>query len=136
LTARALSGARHDCCESLYRLYRLYRLDGHGRGFFVGTFSLSMLPALRIAYVVAPNWAVPALTEAREALDWHGPAIEQGALAAFIAEGHLARHIRRMRRIYAERRLELLRALEAHCRELLSPMRGTGGPHLAASAPA
>jgi GntR family transcriptional regulator/MocR family aminotransferase len=91
LTARALSGARHDCCESLYRL------DGHGRGFFVGTFSLSMLPALRIAYVVAPNWAVPALSEAREALDWHGPAIEQGALAAFIAEGHLARHIRRIR---------------------------------------
>jgi GntR family transcriptional regulator/MocR family aminotransferase len=86
----------------------------------------------RIAYLVAPDWAVPALADARETLDWHGPAIEQGALAAFIAEGHLARHIRRMRRIYAERRLELLRALQEHCPDFLSPMRGSGGLHLAA----
>jgi GntR family transcriptional regulator/MocR family aminotransferase len=112
----------------------LFRLDRHGRVFFIGTFSLSMLPALRIAYVVAPDWAVPDLTGAREALDWHGPAIEQGALAQFIAEGHLAKHVRRMRRIYAERRIELLRALEAHCPDLLSPMRGSGGLHLAAMA--
>ena len=112
----------------------LFRLDRHGRVFFIGTFSLSMFPALRIAYVVAPGWAVPALADARQEFDWHGPAIEQGALAAFIAEGHLARHIRRMRRIYAERRLELLRALQAHCPDLLHPMRGTGGLHLAAMA--
>lgn len=112
----------------------LFRLDRRGRVFFIGTFSFSMFPALRIAYVVAPAWAVPTLTEAREAADWHGPAIEQGALAAFIAEGHLARHIRRMRRIYAERRLELLRALRAHCPALLCPMRGTGGLHLAVRA--
>ena len=110
----------------------LFRLDPHGRVFFIGTFSLSMFPALRIGYVVAPRWAVPTLTQAREALDWHGPAIEQGALAAFIAEGHLARHIRRMRRIYAERRLELLRALRTHCPNSLHPVRGTGGLHLAA----
>jgi GntR family transcriptional regulator/MocR family aminotransferase len=112
----------------------LHRLDRYGRVFFIGTFSLSMLPALRIGYVVAPNWALSTLTEAREALDWHGPAIEQGALATFIAEGHLARHIRRMRRIYAERRLELLRALQTHCPALLYPVRGTGGLHLAAIA--
>ena len=112
----------------------LFRLDRHGRVFFIGTFSLSMLPALRIGYVVAPHWAVSTLTQARESLDWHGPAIEQGALADFIAEGHLARHIRRMRRIYADRRLELLRALQAHCPSSLHPMRGTGGLHLAAMA--
>ena len=112
----------------------LYRADTHGRVFFIGTFSLSMLPALRIAYVITPNWAVPMLTEAREALDWHGPAIEQAALAAFISEGHLARHIRRMRRVYGDRRLELLRALQAHCPTLLSVMGGTGGLHLAAMA--
>jgi GntR family transcriptional regulator/MocR family aminotransferase len=110
----------------------LCRLDRNGRVIFIGTFSLSMFPALRIAYLLAPDWAVPALAEAREALDWHGQAIEQGALAAFIAEGHLARHIRRMRRIYAERRLELLRALQAHCPDVLSPMRASGGLHLAA----
>lgn len=110
----------------------LFRLDRNGRVFFIGTFSLSMFPALRIAFVVAPGWAVPALTQAREALDWHGAAIEQGALAMFIAEGHLARHIRRMRRIYAERRVKFLLALQAHCPNLLRPMRGTGGLHLAA----
>jgi GntR family transcriptional regulator/MocR family aminotransferase len=110
----------------------LFRMDRHGRVFFIGTLSLSMFPALRIGYVVAPRWAISTLTQAREALDWHGPAIEQGALADFIAEGHLARHIRRMRRIYAERRLELLRALQAHCPTLLHPVRGTGGLHLAA----
>ena len=110
----------------------LYRLDPYSRVFFIGTFSLSMFPALRIGYVVAPGWAVPTLAQAREAVDWHGPAIEQGALATFIGEGHLARHIRRMRRIYAERRLELLRALRTHCSELLYPVRGTGGLHLGA----
>lgn len=96
---------------------------------YVGTFSQSLLPALRIGFVVAPPAARAALTAARELTDWHGPAIEQGTLAAFIAEGHLARHVRRMRRVYAERRGLLLAGLAQHA-PTLEPLPGHAGLHV------
>lgn len=103
-----------------------------GRVFYVGTFSQSLLPALRIGFVVAPEQDRDALAAARERSDWHGPAIEHATLAAFIAEGHLARHMRRMRKVYAERRAALLRALEVHCGDRLTPLPAAAGLHLAA----
>ena len=73
-----------------------------------------------------------ALSAARELSDGHGPAIEHGTLAAFIAEGHLARHLRRMRKVYAERRRVLLEALAAHCGDVLQAMPGVAGLHVTA----
>lgn len=81
----------------------LHSLDRHDRVVYVGTFSQSLLPALRIGFMVAPRRMREALASAREHSDWHGPAIEHATLAAFIAEGHLARHVRRMRKVYADR---------------------------------
>lgn len=99
---------------------------------YVGTFSQSLLPALRIGFVLAPPAARDALIAARELTDWHGPAIEHGTLAAFIAEGHLARHVRRMRKVYAERRRALLAALQQHANDLLDPLAGVSGLHVTA----
>lgn len=106
--------------------------DAEGRVVYVGTFSQSLLPALRIGFVVAPARARAALLAARERSDWHGPAIEHATLAAFIAEGHLARHVRRMRRVYAERRTALLTALAAHAAGRLDPIPAPAGLHVTA----
>jgi GntR family transcriptional regulator/MocR family aminotransferase len=113
----------------------LRTLDRDERVVYVGTFSQSLLPALRIGFVVAPDRFRQALTAARAHSDWHGPAIEHATLAAFIGEGHLARHVRRMRGIYAERRATLLRALARHCGDLLEPLPAAAGLHLAALLP-
>jgi GntR family transcriptional regulator / MocR family aminotransferase len=81
---------------------------------YIGTFSKVMFPALRIGYIVAPPGLVAAVQRAKWLADRHTPVPEQAALADFIAEGHLERHIRRMRRVYGSRRAALVEALERH----------------------
>ena len=100
--------------------------------FYVGTFSKSLFPALRLGFVVTPAWARATLIRAKQLTDWHGAVLAQDTLAAFIAEGHLARHVRKMRRVYGERRAALLEALARHCGDALQPLPGETGLHLAA----
>lgn len=99
---------------------------------YVGTFSKSLFPALRLGFVVAPPWARAALVRARELADWHGPVLGQEALAAFIAEGHLARHIRKMRKVYGARRTALREALARHGAGRLEVIPSGAGLHLSA----
>jgi GntR family transcriptional regulator/MocR family aminotransferase len=87
---------------------------------------------LRLGYLVSPPWLRPALTAAKQLADWHGDVLAQDTLAAFIAEGHLVRHVRRMRNIYAERRQQLLDALTEHVGDRLIPIASDAGLHLAA----
>ena len=110
----------------------LQTLDRAESVFYVGTFSKCMFPALRLGFVVAPPWARQALIAAKQSSDWHSPVIAQDALAAFIAEGYLARHIRRMRKMYSERHAALLQALARHCGDRLRPIPALAGVHLAA----
>jgi len=102
--------------------------------FYVGTFSKSMLPALRLGFVVAPAWAMPTLAAAKNCLDWHCPTPVQTSVAAFISEGCLARHIRRMREIYRRRRERLGEALRTELAEWLEPIPSFYGMHIAAAA--
>ncbi|WP_265518677.1 PLP-dependent aminotransferase family protein [Nitratireductor luteus] len=111
----------------------LQTLDRSGSVFYVGTFSKSMFPALRMGFVVAPEWARYALTLAKQLNDQHSPLINQLALADFIAESHLARHVRKMRRIYSARHEALRSALETHLGDHLRPFRAHAGVHLAAA---
>jgi GntR family transcriptional regulator/MocR family aminotransferase len=110
----------------------LQTLDRAGSVFYVGTFSKSLFPALRLGFVVAPDWARHALTAAKQLSDWHAPILAQETLSAFIAEGHLARHMRKMRRVYLERREALLRAIARHAPDALLPIPSAAGLHLAA----
>jgi GntR family transcriptional regulator/MocR family aminotransferase len=67
----------------------------------------------------------------KECSDWHGPGTTQDALAAFIAEGHLARHMRRMQGIYAARRKLILQTLDERFGDMLEPLPSFAGLHLA-----
>jgi GntR family transcriptional regulator/MocR family aminotransferase len=102
--------------------------------FYVGTFSKCMLPALRLGFVVAPAWAMPTLVAAKNCLDWHSSVPVQTSVAAFIAEGCLARHIRRMRDIYRRRRERLVEALRGELANWLEPIPSFYGMHIAATA--
>src|SRR5690606_9821330 len=85
-------------------LEALQGLDRDRRVLYLGSFSKTLFPALRLGYVVAPPELVEPLLTARRAIDAHPPVLEQLALADFIREGHFARHLRRMRQHYQRRR--------------------------------
>jgi GntR family transcriptional regulator / MocR family aminotransferase len=100
--------------------------------FYVGTFSKCMLSALRLGFIVAPNWAINTLTAAKNCLDWHCPTPVQSAVAGFIAEGHLTRHVRKMRDLYKQRRQLLLETVQGDLGEWLMPIPSFYGMHIAA----
>lgn len=110
----------------------LQTLDRDEQVFYVGTFSKSLFPALRKGFVVAPAWAREALIDVKRSTDSHTDGLTQATLAAFIAEGHMARHIRRMRPIYAQRRSALTRGIEQHLGRWLEVLPGNVGLHLCA----
>jgi GntR family transcriptional regulator/MocR family aminotransferase len=110
----------------------LQTLDRNATVFYVGTFSKSLFPALRLGFVIAPAWARDALAAAKQLSDWHAPLVPQDTLAAFISERHLARHVRKMRRIYGERREILEAALARFVGDRLRVVGIGAGLHLAA----
>jgi len=91
----------------------LYSLDTGGRVLYAGTFSKSMLPALRTGFVLVPPGLRDAVAAARQVTDGYGQMAVQAALARFIDEGQLARHVRRAGKAYAERRARIVAALTA-----------------------
>jgi GntR family transcriptional regulator / MocR family aminotransferase len=89
----------------------LQSLDRDGRVVYVGSFSKSLLPGLRVGYAIAPASLTAALREAKRVTVWDGDAVTQRALADFLAEGHHAAHVKRATKVYRARREELLRGL-------------------------
>ncbi|MEV6875036.1 PLP-dependent aminotransferase family protein [Amycolatopsis sp. NPDC051128] len=110
----------------------LHSLDSRGRVGYVGSFSKVLSPALRLGFLIAPPSLVPALVKARYLTDWHAPNVEQAALAAFMAEGGFARHVRRMRKVYRARHELLSRLLARDFADVLTPLPSTAGLHLSA----
>jgi len=82
----------------------LQGIDHAGRVIYAGTVSKILCPSLRLGYIVAPEQLVDSFVKIRSAMDQHSSPIEQATLARFITEGFFLSHIKRMRRIYAERR--------------------------------
>src|SRR6266540_469163 len=93
----------------------LQGIDDFGRVIYAGTMSKILYPSLRLGYVVAPEALIDPLVKIRSTMDQHSSAIDQATLARFITEGFFLSHIKRMRRIYAERR----EAFVKHFNELL-----------------
>jgi GntR family transcriptional regulator/MocR family aminotransferase len=129
-----------DDYDSEYRFDRhpivcLQGLDRHARVIYIGTLSKVLFPALRLGYVVVPEDLVSAFASAREAADIFSSTLYQAVLTDFIQEGHFARHIRRMRVLYSERRAVLVKAIETHLKPMLRVVGAAAGMHLTALLP-
>jgi GntR family transcriptional regulator/MocR family aminotransferase len=82
----------------------LQGLDDSSRVIYAGTMSKILYPSLRLGYLVVPDQLVDSMAKVRSVMDQHSPPIDQATLARFITEGFFLSHIKRMRKIYAERR--------------------------------
>ncbi len=109
----------------------LQSLDGGGRVLYVGTFSKTLLPMLRIGFVIAPASLQPALRAAKQLTEWHGDQTAQAALARLIDEGLLARHIRKAGREYGARRALIVSSLAGELGEYLTLVPSAAGLHVA-----
>src|SRR5262249_10685502 len=93
-----------------------------------------MLPTLRLGFILAPSTLSGALRAAKYVTDWHTPLPTQAALAHFIDEGHLARHIRKMRAIYRQRHDKITQAIAAQFARHLTSIPSAAGLHISATA--
>lgn len=122
-------------------LAALQGLDRGGRVIYLGTFSKALFPSLRLGYLVVPDDLVDAFLAHRRVLDGHPAVLPQLVLADFMAEGHFAAHVRRMRTLYQERRATFIRALErrmgvgVESGGPVSLMAGEGGMHVILTLP-
>lgn len=91
--------------------------DAAGQVIYVGTFSKALFPGIRVGYVVAPRPLLRKLVLARWAADFSTDLVAQAAVAELLRGGGLERHVRRVRKLYAERRAALLEALAEHMPE-------------------
>lgn len=126
-----------DDYDSEYRyggrpLAALQGLDRDGRVVYVGSFSKVMFPSLRLGYLVVPPDLTDPFRAARAALDDHPSTIAQPALATFIEEGFFAAHLRRTRKLYAQRQEKLVKVLQARMGHLLDVAPSEAGMHILA----
>lgn len=110
----------------------LQSMDTQGCVAFVGTFSKTLSPELRLGYLIAPQAILQAVCVAKHLSDWHTSTPAQSALAKFIADGDLLRHIRRCHAVYAERRERIIRRFEGDLSSWFELVPATAGIHLAA----
>jgi GntR family transcriptional regulator/MocR family aminotransferase len=112
----------------------LQSLDQNGRVAFIGSFSKTISPELRLGYLIAPPSIVEAVATAKHLSDWHTAVPAQIALAKFIAEGELQKHIRRCHTVYAARRERLMQRFNGDLAPWFEPVPTQAGFHLAALA--
>lgn len=110
----------------------LKSLDRDGRVLYTGTFSKVLLPGLRLAYLVVPAAVAGKFRDAAAHLPGPGAILPQAMVADFMEQGHFARHLRKMRSLYAARHGYLLEALDQHLRKEVQVQPQAGGIHVLA----
>jgi GntR family transcriptional regulator/MocR family aminotransferase len=128
-----------DDYDSEYRygprpIEALQTLDTSGRVIYVGSFSKTMLPTLRLGFVIVPESLRMATQAAKFLTDWHTSLPLQAALATFIDDGLFARHVRRMRTVYQERFERVVEVLERTFTDELAIIPSSVGLHVSALA--
>jgi GntR family transcriptional regulator/MocR family aminotransferase len=132
---RAGSWIIEDDYDSDYRydslpIASLQGLDANSRVIYIGTFSKVLFPSLRLGYIVIPSDLVDRFLAIRRAMDLGPPSFYQEVLADFIGEGHFARHIRRMRVLYRERRSALVNGINEELGSMVEVLGSEAGMHL------
>lgn len=110
----------------------LQSLDNRGVVTYVGTFSKTLLPELRLGYAVLPPAIHGAVLKAKQLTDQHSSTLPQWALAKFISEGYLLKHIRRCHTVYAGRRERILQRLAGDLAPWFETIPTVAGFHMAA----
>lgn len=110
----------------------LKSLDMHDRVIYTGTFSKTMMPAMRIGYLVMPQETVVRFSELGEILETGLPLLPQKILAQFLSEGHFYRHLKKMRILYQQRRRIMFEAIETSFPGLFEFELTDGGMHIVA----
>ncbi|MCP1833714.1 MULTISPECIES: MocR-like pyridoxine biosynthesis transcription factor PdxR [Bradyrhizobium] len=133
--ARSKAWIVEDDYDGEYRyvsrpLPALKSLDRDGRVLYAGTFSKVLFPGIRLAYLVVPLVQVERFTQVIESLSAGSPGLTQTIVAAFLSGGHFARHIQRMRKLYAVRREATAAGLESVLGKHVRIDRQPGGMHL------
>jgi len=119
-----------------HRLPALCSLPHAQRVLYVGTFSKTLHPGLRLGFIVLPHALAGAFAMARALTDRHAPGDTQDVLARFITEGHLLRHLRRMRELYPQRQQVLIEAMAKASQGQLVLQPSEQGMHLLHELPA
>ncbi len=126
-----------DDYDSEYRYHgltlpALKTIDTHGRVLYCGTFSKVLIPGLRVSYLIVPAPLISRFTEVADKMQSHCPYLWQATIAKFIEDGHFARHLKKMRKLYSMRRQMLVEALQTHLGNTVSIDDQIGGMHLVA----
>ncbi|GJM21066.1 MAG: GntR family transcriptional regulator [Planctomycetota bacterium] len=140
LAERSQSWILEDDYDSEFRfegspVTALQGLDRNGRVLYMGSFSKTLAPSLRLGFLVLPPDLLDAVLAARVVMDHQSPTFEQAVLADFLREGHFARHVRRMRKLYRQRRDVLVGELDKHLAGLVEVEATDTGVHLVARLP-
>lgn len=113
----------------------LKSLDVHDRVIYTGTFSKTMMPAMRVGYLVMPKETIARFSELGEILETGMSLLPQKILSQFLSEGHFYRHIKKMRTLYQQRRRMMLDALQACFPDVFDFELTDGGMHIVAFLP-
>ena len=137
---RSHSWVVEDDYDSEYRyesmpIASLQGLDRGARVIYIGTFSKTLFPSLRLGYIVIPPTLVDRFVAVRRASDLCPPHLYQAALSDFISLGHFARHVRKTKLLYAERRSALVDAIREEFGEEFEILGAEAGMHLVMTLP-
>lgn len=105
----------------------LQGLDAYNRTIYIGTFTKSLFPGLRIAYMIVPSELTEPFTMARTLMDGHTASITQLTLAKFLEGGHFGAYIRKMRNVYVARRDKLASLMDEYLSDYVVYATPAGG---------
>jgi GntR family transcriptional regulator / MocR family aminotransferase len=110
----------------------LQTIDRNGRVIYLGSFSKTLLPTLRLGFIVTPASLRLPLSSAKFVSDWHTSSLVQAALADFMDDGGFARHVRRMTGVYRERHMLIADSIRRDFHEHLELVPSSAGLHVTA----